>query len=95
MSNLEMEGLGTRIVETPVPSDPRLQSTILDVVCGRDENVEWHWTVAQQGRFVSGYSIVRRDEALDRFGAAAAATAAHRQRSRKDFVAAPHRRTSR
>lgn len=53
-----MKGHGSRIVPAPTASDPRLRSTILEVVCGPNEEVEWHWTTTDSGRFVSGYSIV-------------------------------------
>ena len=55
----------TRIVPAPPASDPRLGSTILDVVCGLNEEVEWHWTMTDRGRFVSGYSITRRSGKLE------------------------------
>ena len=51
-----------RIVTAPEPSNPRLHSTVLDVECGEDEPVEWHWTETPEGRFVSGYNIVQRLE---------------------------------
>jgi hypothetical protein len=51
-----------RIVTAPEPSNPRLRSTVLDVECGENETVEWHWTETLEGRFVSGYSIVQRLE---------------------------------
>jgi hypothetical protein len=51
-----------RIVTAPAPSNPRLYSTVLDVECGENETVEWHWTETPEGRFVSGYSIVQRLE---------------------------------
>jgi hypothetical protein len=47
-----------RIVLAPPPSNPRLHSTVLNVQCAEDEEVEWHWTETTEGRFVSGYSIV-------------------------------------
>jgi hypothetical protein len=49
-----------RVVPAPAPSSPRVHSTVLDVECAEDEDVEWHWTETVEGRFVSGYSIVRR-----------------------------------
>lgn len=55
-----MKDQGSRIVPAPVAGDPRLRSPILDVVCGLNEEIEWHWTLTDHGRFVSGYSIVRR-----------------------------------
>lgn len=60
MSDSGTKGLGTRIVPAPLASDPRLRYTILDVVCGLNEEVQWHWTMTEHGRFVSGCSIVRR-----------------------------------
>ncbi len=55
-----MKSLCKEIVPAPVASDPRLPFTIFDVECGSDEEVEWHWTMTDRSRFVSGYSIVRR-----------------------------------
>ncbi len=49
-----------RIVPAPMTTDPRLRSTLLDVVCGLTEEVDWHWTMTDRGPFISGYSIVRR-----------------------------------
>ena len=48
-----------RIVPAPIPTDRRLQPTILDVVCGLDEKIEWHWRMTDRGPVVSGYSITR------------------------------------
>lgn len=60
MSNSEREDHGTRIVPAPRVSDPLLRSTILDVICDIDEEVEWHWTMTDRGPVVSGYSVTRR-----------------------------------
>jgi hypothetical protein len=49
-----------RLVVTPHSSNPRLPSTVLNVECAEDEDVEWQWTQTAQGRFVSGYVIVPR-----------------------------------
>lgn len=62
MSEPETKGSGTRIVPAPIPADTRLQPTILDVVCGLDEEVEWHWRMTEHGALVSGYSIIRRGQ---------------------------------
>jgi hypothetical protein len=49
-----------RLVVAPRPSNPRLASSVLNVECAEDEDVEWQWTQTAQGRFVSGYVIVPR-----------------------------------
>jgi hypothetical protein len=49
-----------RVVPAPEPSNPDLRSTVLNVDCADDEDVEWHWTETAAGRFVSGYSLVPR-----------------------------------
>jgi threonine dehydratase len=49
-----------RRVVAPPPSHPDLRSTVLDVDCADDEDVEWQWTVTPAGRFVSGYRLVPR-----------------------------------
>lgn len=65
MNDPEVKGYAQRIVPAPMASDPRLGSTILDVVCGELEEVQWHWTMTHRGRVVSGYSIVRRTGTAD------------------------------
>lgn len=62
-----MKDHSSRIVPAPMASDPRLRPTILDVVCGLNEEVEWHWTMTGRGPLVSGYSIVRRLPRLNEF----------------------------
>ena len=60
MSN-DHDGLNRRrTVQAPAPSNPRLRSTILNVECADDEEVEWQWTESPDGRFVSGYRIIPR-----------------------------------
>jgi len=49
-----------RVVPAPDPSRPELRSTVLNVDCAEDEDVEWQWTETPAGRFVSGYRIVPR-----------------------------------
>ena len=49
-----------RLVVTPASSNPRLPSTVLNVECAEDEDVQWQWTQTAEGRFVSGYRIVPR-----------------------------------
>jgi hypothetical protein len=49
-----------RIVPAPAPSHPDLRSTVLNVYCADDEDVEWLWTECVEGRFVSGYTLVPR-----------------------------------
>ena len=51
-----MAYLGSRIAPAPLASDPRLRSTILDVVCGLDEEVEWHWTMMDRGPVTPSFS---------------------------------------
>lgn len=89
MSDSGINTQGARIVSAPQTNDPRLFSTILDVVCGLDEDVEWHWTVTDRGRFVSGYSITRRLGKLNRSSASAArarVAAVRKMRSQKRAV---------
>jgi hypothetical protein len=47
-----------RVVPAPAPSNPRLRSTVLNVECSENEEVEWAWTETADGRFVSGYRLV-------------------------------------
>ena len=49
-----------RVIPAPAPSNPRLRSSVLNVECAEDEDVEWQWTETPEGRFVSGYRIVAR-----------------------------------
>ena len=49
-----------RIVPAPAPSHPDLRSTVLNVHCAEDEDVEWTWTETSEGRYVSGYNLVAR-----------------------------------
>jgi hypothetical protein len=49
-----------RIIAAPAPSHPDLRSTVLNVYCDDDEDVEWHWTETAEGRYVSGYTLVAR-----------------------------------
>lgn len=49
-----------RIVVAPSPTHPRLRSTVLNVECDEDEEVQWIWTETADGRFVSGYRILPR-----------------------------------
>lgn len=89
MSDSGINTQGARIVPAPRGNDPRLFSTILDVVCGLDEDVEWHWTMTDRGQFVSGYSITRRLGKLNVSSASTArtrGTAARKMRSRKRAV---------
>jgi hypothetical protein len=44
MSDQDSNRLRRRLVPAPLPSHPRLQSTVLSVECAEDEEVEWHWT---------------------------------------------------
>jgi hypothetical protein len=49
-----------RIIAAPEPSHPDLRSTVTNVHCAEDEDVEWQWTETVDGRFVSGYRLVPR-----------------------------------
>lgn len=62
-----MKDHDTRIVPAPMANDPRLRSTILDVVRSLNEEVRWHCTMTDHGPFVSGYSIVQRVSKLNKF----------------------------
>lgn len=93
MSDSTIDATGSRIVPTPSASDPRLGSTILDVVCGLDEDIEWHWTMTALGQFVSGYSIVRRIQHLIQSAQQAAEPSARRKtRFRKGAAIRARRR---
>lgn len=83
-----MKDLNSRIVPAPMASDPRLRSTILDVVCGPNEEVEWFWTMTDRGPFVSGYSIVRRAGVPDERHTSTPAKPAPRQKGRSGRSAA-------
>lgn len=50
-----------RWIPAPLPSHPGLHSTLLNVECAEDEDVDWQWTETAAGRFVSGYQIVPRE----------------------------------
>jgi hypothetical protein len=52
-----------RIVLAPAPSNPQLRSTVQNVQCTEDEEVEWHWTETPEGRIVTGYRIVAAAQA--------------------------------
>lgn len=89
MSGSASKTPGTRIVPAPLASDPRLRPTIIDVECGLTEEVEWHWTMTDRGRFVSGYSIVRRLPDLNEacaFAGNASVTSGRKTRSRDRIV---------
>ena len=49
-----------RIIPAPVPSHPDLRSTVVNVHCAADEDVEWQWSETPNGRYVSGYRLVPR-----------------------------------
>ena len=53
-----------RIVSAPEPSRPELHNTVLNVDCSEGEEVEWQWTETAEGRYVSGYRIVRTESDL-------------------------------
>jgi len=52
--------LPKRLVTAPPPSHSGLHSTVLDVECLEDQDVQWLWTETPEGRFVSGYQFVPR-----------------------------------
>jgi hypothetical protein len=58
MNTDQTTGERKRVVPAPAPSSPHLRSTILNVECREDEEVEWLWTETIEGRFVSGYRVV-------------------------------------
>ncbi len=60
MSNDDSKPRRRRIESAPSPDNPRLPSTVLNVECAADEDVEWVWTQTAQGSFVSGYRIVAK-----------------------------------
>jgi hypothetical protein len=51
-----------RVITPPLPSHPGVPSVVLDVECTEDEDVEWLWTETCEGRYVSGYRLVSRDQ---------------------------------
>jgi hypothetical protein len=60
MSGDDSSRRSRRVIQAPAPSNPRLSSTVLNVECAEDDEVEWAWTETADGRFVSGYRIVPR-----------------------------------
>ena len=55
-----------RIIAAPAPSHPDLRSTVINVHCAADEDVEWQWTETPNGRYVSGYRLVPRKQSAVR-----------------------------
>jgi hypothetical protein len=53
-----------RIVPAPAPSHPDLRSTVTNVYCAENEDVEWTWTETPHGRYVSGYRLVVRKQTV-------------------------------
>jgi hypothetical protein len=51
-----------RVITAPSSSHPGLPLVVLDVECAEDEDVEWLWTETPEGRYVSGYRLVSRDQ---------------------------------
>jgi hypothetical protein len=51
-----------RVITAPLSSHPGLPSVVLDVECTEDEDVERLWTETPEGRYVSGYRLVSRDQ---------------------------------
>ena len=51
-----------RVITAPLSSHPGLPSVVLDVECCEDEDIEWLWTETPEGRYVSGYRLVSRDQ---------------------------------
>lgn len=95
MSDSRLDIPGARLVPAPSASDLRLRSTILDVVCGLNEDIEWHWTLTDRGWFVSGYSIVQQTRNVDALCKAMEVATTTPVRSRKSFDSAPRRRGTR
>jgi hypothetical protein len=52
-----------RVVIAPAPTHPALSATFADVECAEDEDIEWFWTEASVGRYVSGYRLIPRADA--------------------------------
>jgi hypothetical protein len=52
----------TREITAPSSSHPGLPSVVLDVECAEDKDVEWLWTETPEGRYVSGYRLVSREQ---------------------------------
>ena len=52
----------SRVITAPLSSHPGLPSVVLDVECCEDEDIEWLWTETPEGRYVSGYRLVSRDQ---------------------------------
>lgn len=61
MSNAATEN-DRQIVVAPAPSSPTIPQGVINVECGKDEEVEWIWTETSKGRFVSGFKIVQREK---------------------------------
>ena len=51
-----------QVLIAPAPSSPDLPQGVINVKCGKDEQVEWIWTETLVGRFVSGFRIIRHEE---------------------------------
>lgn len=51
-----------RVITAPSSSHPGLPSVVLNVECAEDEDVEWLWTETPEGRYVSGYRLVSREQ---------------------------------
>jgi hypothetical protein len=63
MNNSDKIPKGSRVVMAPQPSVPIQQlppNRALSVVLKSDEDVEWIWSPLTNGRYVSGYTIVKR-----------------------------------
>jgi hypothetical protein len=58
--NASKRRLPKRLVTAPPPSHPGLHSTVLNVECTDNQDVQWLWTETPEDRFVSGYQLVPR-----------------------------------
>lgn len=58
----EFDHAERQILAAPAPSSPHLPQGVVTVECGKDEEVEWIWTDTPEGRFVSGFQIVKKNE---------------------------------
>jgi hypothetical protein len=69
---MKTESHNRRVVAAPSPTHPSLRSTVLNVECAEDEDVEWLWTETAAGSFISGYQIVAREsrQRFTQFGGA-------------------------
>ena len=51
---------GGVLVTSPPPEGMHITNSIVSVYLRPDEEVEWHWTETPTGRYVCGYTIIKR-----------------------------------